>query len=315
MSANQAQSPCHNASDLYEEGLKYYQAGCLGEAIRLWLQFLEIMPDSPIAIVNLGAAYKDLGDLKQAEVYFLRALAIQPDFLEANFNLAVTCHLQGNFKAALAHYLQAIRVKPDYADAHTNLDVLLYENVQDPNLALACFQKIRDVNPAIDEVGPRRIRIETSSACNLRCQHCPTGTNYNGAERNIMSMEMYDDILRQMKAMPILKEVIFYLGGEPLLNKNLSVMCRRVKEETKVTLTQFNTNGMLVTEELCRQLAGAMVNKILVSIDGISPEENDEIRRGSHYAEIVKKHSYVDPVSAPDPGRDCQHHHKTAWRS
>lgn len=276
------------ASALCAEGVKYYQAGCRADAVRLWHQALEVMPDFSAAIMNLGGVYKDQGDLEQAAEYFLKALAIHPDFLEANFNLAVTCHLQGNFEAALAYYLEVIRIKPDFADAHTNLDVLLCENIQDPNLVQACFQRIRDVNPLIYELGPRRIRIETSSACNLRCQHCPTGTNYHGAERNIMTMERYDAILRQLQPMPLLRDVIFYLAGEPLLNKHLPVMCRRIKEETHVTQTQFNTNGMLVTEEICRQLVDANVDKIQVSVDGASPEENDEIRRGSRYTTIVE---------------------------
>jgi len=275
------------ANEFCAAGFKSYMAGSREEAIRLWLQSLEIMPDFSTAIMNLGGAYKDQGDLGQAASHFLKALAIQPDMVEANFNLAVTYHLQGNLDGALAHYLQTIRIRPDFADAHINLDVLLYDQVKDPNLALACFQKIREINPLIDDVGPKRLRLETSSVCNLRCQHCPTGTNYSGTTRNIMEMAMFDDILCQVKALPILREVVFYLGGEPLLNKNLPLMCRRVKEETSVTHTQFTTNGMLITEELCRQLAEAKVDKIHVSIDGISPEENDEIRRGSRYSTIV----------------------------
>lgn len=262
-------------------------------ALSRYLQTIRIKPDFAVTYTylaglhqDMGAAYKDQGDLDQAAIYFLKALAIQPDCLEANFNLAVMYHLQNNFTAALSYYQEAIRIKPDFAEAHKNI-VALYDDAKNPELVLTSLQKIRELNPRIDTVGPRRIRIETSSACNLRCQHCPTGTNYSATTRNIMEMEMFDDILRQLKAMPILRDIVFYLGGEPLLNKNLPLMCRRVKEETQVTETQFNTNGMLITEELCRQLAAAKIDKIWVSIDGTSPEENDEIRRGSRYKTIV----------------------------
>jgi len=70
-------------------------------------------------------------------------------------------------------------------------------------------------------------------------------------------------------------------------------MCRRVKEETEVGEVFFNTNGMLLDEETCRLLAEAGFDKIHLSVDGRSPEENDRIRAGAKYQGIVRNVSLL----------------------
>jgi radical SAM protein with 4Fe4S-binding SPASM domain len=136
--------------------------------------------------------------------------------------------------------------------------------------------------------GPLRIRLESASACNLRCQHCPTGVNYHGTDRSVMKPGLFDLVIGQMKQLPTLRECVLYLGGEPLMNKHLIRMCQRVKEETSVKWTLITTNAMLLDEKACAGLATARLDRILVSVDGRSPEENDAIRVRAKYSRIVE---------------------------
>ena len=133
---------------------------------------------------------------------------------------------------------------------------------------------------------PTHIRIETASACNLRCQHCPTGVAYKSTDRRVMSPETFERVLDQIRTMPTLQTAIMYLGGEPLLNKHHASMCRRVKAETQIRVVKFVTNAMMLTEKWCDELAAANVDLISVSIDGRSPEENDRIRVGASYETV-----------------------------
>lgn len=135
---------------------------------------------------------------------------------------------------------------------------------------------------------PTRLRLESASACNLRCQHCPTGVHYDATERSIMKRDLFERVLQQMKGVTTLKECVLYLGGEPLMNKHLIEMCRRVKAETTVTRTFITTNGMLLNERNCAGLATAELDQIFVSVDGRSPQENDEIRVRAKYTTIVE---------------------------
>jgi radical SAM protein with 4Fe4S-binding SPASM domain len=135
---------------------------------------------------------------------------------------------------------------------------------------------------------PTTIRIETASACNLRCQHCTTGVAYDSTDRRVMRMDTFERVLHQVRETPSISRAILYLGGEPLLNKHHATMCRRVKDETQIEVTKFVTNAMLLDQDWCDKLCDAKVDQIEVSIDGHSPEENNQIRLRSDYATIRK---------------------------
>lgn len=137
----------------------------------------------------------------------------------------------------------------------------------------------------------KRIRIESASACNLRCLYCPTGTDYNNPRivRQIMPAAVFDRIVDQIKDFPTLTYATMYFGGEPLLNKDLLPNIQRLLNETTIKNIQLVTNGMLITEDFCRQMS-AIENAdsftIEVSIDGKLPADNNLCRRGSDYEQI-----------------------------
>jgi sulfatase maturation enzyme AslB (radical SAM superfamily) len=133
---------------------------------------------------------------------------------------------------------------------------------------------------------PTHVRIETASACNLRCRHCATGVAYKSADRRVMSLETFERVLAQVRALPTIQTAIMYLGGESLLNRHHATMCRRVKQETQVTVVKFVTNAMLLTQAWCDEIAAAGIDVIHVSIDGRSREENDRIRVGASYETV-----------------------------
>ncbi|AWJ94038.1 radical SAM protein (plasmid) [Azospirillum baldaniorum] len=147
---------------------------------------------------------------------------------------------------------------------------------------------------------PMRVRLESSSACNLRCRHCTTGVAYHSTERRLLKPELFERILQDLKGIEALVSCVMYLGGEPLMNPQLERMIRRLRDETSIDQIHFVTNAMLVTEERCRELADSGVARIIVSIDGRSPEENDAIRRGSHYPTVRQNlnlmRRYLEPA-------------------
>jgi len=133
---------------------------------------------------------------------------------------------------------------------------------------------------------PARVRLESSSACNLRCRHCSTGANYGNDARQLMSAALFDRVAAELRSNEALVSCVMYLGGEPLMNPRLASMIRRLRDETTATRIHFVTNAMLVTEEKARDLAASGVEKIYVSIDGRTPEENDRLRLGSRYETV-----------------------------
>lgn len=136
-----------------------------------------------------------------------------------------------------------------------------------------------------------RIRIESASACNLRCRYCPTGTDYDNSRvtRQVMPDAVFDRIVNQIKELPTVNAATTYLGGEPLINKALLANIRRLLDDTTIRSIELVTNGMLLTEDFCRQL-GAIENfesfLVQISLDGRRPEDNDFARRGADYQAI-----------------------------
>ena len=135
---------------------------------------------------------------------------------------------------------------------------------------------------------PRLVRIEPASACNLRCSHCPTGWAGRAGDpnRDIMKPELFNRVVAEIAKAKSVVQAVFYFAGEPLLNRWFPDMLRRIKQETSVKFTQFSTNAMLLSDEAVNRLEGTGVDLIHISIDGDSPQENDEIRLRGKYDRI-----------------------------
>ncbi|MFZ5775068.1 MAG: tetratricopeptide repeat protein [Thermodesulfobacteriota bacterium] len=253
----------------------------------------EALPDNLEVFFYLGVISLEIGALPDALTALEQAVVLAPDNPHAHCELGNACYQAGRLEDAARSYENAIQAAlPDPAARNFAMSTCCYNL----GMALRNTGRLREAVKRYDEsiryapadFGPRRLRIESASACNLRCRHCPTGLDYNATNRTVMTPELFDTLIQQMRGIRNIIDCVLYLGGEPLLNRNLAQMCRRVKEETSVTTTSFNTNAMLVTEEICRQLQGARVNRIQISVDGRSPDENDQIRQGSCYATVAK---------------------------
>ena len=124
---------------------------------------------------------------------------------------------------------------------------------------------------------PGVIRLEPAAACNLACSHCPTGTV--SIKRGVMSEEIFERLLGELKSQaPLIRVVVLYHGGEPLLNRSFIRMVRAI---SKLGIPQIKTvsNGTLVQKENAEDLLTSGLTEIEFSIDDQSKEENDRIRR------------------------------------
>lgn len=135
-------------------------------------------------------------------------------------------------------------------------------------------------------VFPRVLRIEVAASCNLACIHCPTGCG--AGLSGIMDEKTFSQIFQQVEpVMPLIKVVVLYHGGEPLLNRNLEQWVAAFKgagvEQVKIV-----TNAMLLTPERSQSLIDAGLDLIEVSLDGLSIDENHKIRKHSDFDVIMK---------------------------
>jgi MoaA/NifB/PqqE/SkfB family radical SAM enzyme len=270
------------ANELVEAGAQMHQSGAWPKAYAAYRKGIALHPARPDALHLLGLLEHQNANPAAALSWMNRALDITPDVAVFHANLADVLRLNGRLGEAIEHLRKAVRLDPGPADPRAALASWLIMSGRSREGAIA------SVDEEMVALPPIRIRIETASACNLRCQHCPTGVAYDATDRSVFKMASFDRLVAQMAGIPSIRDAVLYLGGEPLLNKHLSLMCRRLKAETHVVSTSFVTNAMLLTERNCTELAGSLVDHITISIDGRSPEENDKIRLGADFWTIKR---------------------------
>lgn len=132
---------------------------------------------------------------------------------------------------------------------------------------------------------PPVIRIEPAGACNFRCKHCTIGLRMNKSV-GIMQKEVFDKIFEKIKHLNF-RSVVFYHGGEPLLNQHLFYFMDKTKSLTNYM--KIVCNGSLLTDEKIEEILNSPLSLISFSLDGVTAEENDSIRRGSDFEKITKQ--------------------------
>ncbi len=126
---------------------------------------------------------------------------------------------------------------------------------------------------------PWTILIDPTSACNLRCTGC-WAAEY-GHTLNL-SYDLLENVIDQAKALGV--HFFMYTGGEPLVRKaDLIKLCRAHPD---CEFSAF-TNGTLVDEEFCKQLAEVGNLSLSISLEGF--EEVNDSRRGKGTFQKVMK--------------------------
>lgn len=130
---------------------------------------------------------------------------------------------------------------------------------------------------------PYWLVIDPTNFCNLRCPFCPTGQGRNARTREVLTLDNFKKVLDELG--PYLIHIDFCNWGEPLLNKNLTEMIKY--SEQYFIDTKVDTNLNLLTEEAAEKLILSGLDKIIVSIDGITPETYSRYRVGGDFYKVM----------------------------
>jgi MoaA/NifB/PqqE/SkfB family radical SAM enzyme len=120
--------------------------------------------------------------------------------------------------------------------------------------------------------------VDPSSACNFRCLFCPTGDRQlikdTGRWQGTMKFALYTKIIDDLKEFDRpLKVLRLYKEGEPLLNPHLPEMIRYAKRSGVADYIDTTTNGSLLTRDLSLCLIEAGLDRINISVDGMSDDQ------------------------------------------
>lgn len=130
---------------------------------------------------------------------------------------------------------------------------------------------------------PFSVHIFPSYYCNFKCGYCihslPEETlKSNGFKRQFMNLDVCFKAIDDIAQFPYqLKALIFAGHGEPLVHKDISKMVAYAKKLKVAERIEIVTNGYLLTSELSDKLIEANLDRLKVSIQGLSAEKYKEI--------------------------------------
>ena len=129
---------------------------------------------------------------------------------------------------------------------------------------------------------PNHPVFEITNRCNLNCIHCHT--NGGNDEDGELSTEEVKKVIDDLSNISIFRMLVF-TGGEPLVRKDIFEILEYSKKRGFVNT--IATNGTLITESIARELKGAGVAGVAVSLDSAVPEIHNKIRQNNKAYELA----------------------------
>ncbi len=118
---------------------------------------------------------------------------------------------------------------------------------------------------------PMNLIVDLTYRCNLRCKMCYVFNE--GVPKNIKELS-FDEVKSIVDQMSGFYKTITYTGGEALVRDDIIEIIKYTKSKCRCSLL---TNGVLLTEDICKQLVESGIDNIVISIDG-SQELHNKIR-------------------------------------
>jgi hypothetical protein len=96
----------------YMLGQLFFKRGDLFNAMKEWEKTVEIQPNDPAALTQLGNVYQVSNSLLKARELYSRAIEANPNHYEAQYNMALISEKLGNTADALMHYEVFLKIVP-----------------------------------------------------------------------------------------------------------------------------------------------------------------------------------------------------------
>lgn len=116
--------------------------------------------------------------------------------------------------------------------------------------------------------------------CNQKCIHCyAAGQKY--ADQKELTTEEWKKIIDKCREACIPQ--LTFTGGEPTKREDLAELI----DYSRWFVTRLNTNGVLLTEELCQKLYQASLDSVQVTFYSANPEEHNQLVGAPNWEKTV----------------------------
>lgn len=117
--------------------------------------------------------------------------------------------------------------------------------------------------------------------CNQKCLHCyAAGQEY--ADKKELTTDEWKKVIDICRKERIPQ--LTFTGGEPTKRSDLVELI----DYSKWFVTRLNTNGVLLTEELCSQLYDASLDSVQVTFYSSNPEEHNKLVGANNFEQTVQ---------------------------
>ena len=125
----------------------------------------------------------------------------------------------------------------------------------------------------------KKIYVEITNSCNLKCSFCPE----NKREKLFMRLNEFENIIKQIKDYTNL--IALHVKGEPLLHPDLEKILK-ICEENDI-LVNITTNATLLEKNVDMLIASKAVRQLNLSLHSINKNENTNIYKFEQYKKNV----------------------------
>jgi organic radical activating enzyme len=151
------------------------------------------------------------------------------------------------------------------------------------------YPAFRFRNSGMNDIRVTHFDIELTNECNSRCIICPRESLKR--PKGLMDSYGFDSVLRSATAQNI-GNFVFSGFGEPCIHPKLASYITKTKKETDVSV-QLNTNGGLITRELCDELLDSGLDSINFNVNGHDAESVSKVNQGVDFYDLLMNIDYL----------------------
>ena len=132
----------------------------------------------------------------------------------------------------------------------------------------------------LQKMFPKRINIQTQAGCNARCVFCPSHQVAGKIPMGKMDWSLFKKIVNEC-AKHEMSSVNPFSQNEPLIDKEIAERVAYIKEKCGDRVTSLIiSNGSLLTEQLMHSFIDAGLDRIKISLQGLTKESYEKVMVG-----------------------------------